>query len=144
MSDSKRLINLSLINVSATTLVLGGIVSKLADRLTALPASAVGAELTGLSALLRERLLPHESQDDAQVYPWVARLIGGEDPMGAMSGGHREIFRLSRTLDRLAADWPSQGLDMAGIKELQRTLYALAAILRLHFAQEEEIYHSLA
>jgi hypothetical protein len=61
-----------------------------------------------------------------------------------MSRTHREIFRLSRTLDRFAADLPPQGPDTAGIKEIQRTLYALDAILRLHFAQEEEIYHSLA
>jgi heavy metal translocating P-type ATPase len=119
-------------------------ISTLADQLSAMPASAIRAELTNLSTLLRERLLPHEWQDDAQVYPMIARLIGGEDPMGAMSRSHREIFRLSRTLDRLAAELPQQGSGAAGIKELQRTLYALDAILRLHFAQEEEIYHSLA
>jgi hypothetical protein len=32
----------------------------------------------------------------------------------------------------------------ASIQELRRTLYALEAILRLHFAQEEEIYHGLS
>ena len=33
--------------------------------------------------------------------------------------------------------------DPRVLQDLQRTLYALDAILRLHFAQEEEIYHSL-
>jgi len=30
------------------------------------------------------------------------------------------------------------------VQNLQRVLYGLEAILRLHFAQEEEIYHDVA
>ncbi len=118
--------------------------SGLADRLTELPTVAVRAEIDSLNRLLSQDILPHEGQDDAQVYPWVARLIGGEDPMGAMSRTHREIYQLSRTLNRLAAEFASREIDHADLQELRRTLYALGAILRLHFSQEEEIYHSLA
>jgi hypothetical protein len=61
-----------------------------------------------------------------------------------MSGTHREIYRLSRIVDRLAGKMSSGDVTTASIHELRRTLYALEAILRLHFAQEEEIYHGLS
>lgn len=116
----------------------------LADRADDLPAATIREELVSLSALLQDRILPHESQDDARLYPRVARLIGGEDPMASMSSTHREIYRLSRTVDRLATHMPVDEQDNASTQEVRRTLYALDAILRLHFAQEEEIYHGLS
>ncbi|MDE2256380.1 MAG: heavy metal translocating P-type ATPase [Xanthomonadaceae bacterium] len=115
-----------------------------ADRLPALRDAEAMRALTDLDALLRERLLPHESDDDRHVYPAVAALLGGDDPMAAMSRTHREIFRLHHQLSarivRLSASVP----DAGALRDLQRILYALDAILRLHFAQEEEIYQSLA
>jgi hypothetical protein len=61
-----------------------------------------------------------------------------------MSSTHREIYRLSRIVDRLAGAMSNGDATTASIQELRRTLYALDAIVRLHFAQEEEIYHGLS
>jgi ribosomal protein S15P/S13E len=47
-------------------------------------------------------------------------------------------------LERLAAHFSDHGHDHAATQELRRTLYAPDAILRLHFTQEEEIYHGLS
>jgi heavy metal translocating P-type ATPase len=118
--------------------------SRLADRAEAMPAPAVRDELESLNAALHGQLLPHEARDDATLYPLIARLIGGEDPMASMSSTHREICRLSRIVDRLAGKMSNGDVTAASIPELRRTLYALEAILRLHFAQEEEIYHGLS
>jgi heavy metal translocating P-type ATPase len=115
--------------------------SGLADQAGSLPPAAVRDELAVLNDLLRKHILPHEMYDDATLYPALSRMLGGEDPMGAMSSTHREIHRLSRAVERLARH---DTLDDAALAELRRTLYALDAILRLHFAQEEEIYHGLA
>ena len=115
-----------------------------ADRLAIVPAQAVARELSELNDLLREQLLPHERQDDAKTYPAMARLIGGDDPLAAMSRMHREIYHLARMLSRMTRDMPPAGPDPRTLAELQRILYGLDAILRLHFAQEDEIYHSLA
>jgi len=115
-----------------------------ADRLGSIQAHEVAAELAYLNEMLREKLLPHEKRDDAQVYPAVARLIGGDDPMAAMSRTHREIQHLARLLSRIESDLPPEGPDPATVVELQRVLYGLDAVLKLHFAQEEEIYHTLA
>lgn len=116
----------------------------LADRADVLPASTIRQELVALSALLQDKLLPHELHDDSTLHPRVARLIGGEDPMASLSSTHREIYRLSHAVVRLAAHLPDDGRDTASKLEVRRTLYALDAILRMHFAQEEEIYHGVA
>jgi iron-sulfur cluster repair protein YtfE (RIC family) len=115
-----------------------------ADRLAIVPGHEIAAELSDLNELLREQLLPHERQDDVQVYPAVARLIGGDDPLATMSRMHREIYHLARLLSRMAQDLPPEGPDPEALVELQRVLYGLDAILKLHFAQEEELYHVLA
>lgn len=116
--------------------------SAVADRLPLLHEAERLPTLAGLDALLREQLLPHESEDDRHVYPAVAALLGGDDPMAAMSRTHREIFRLHRRLGAGIARL-AQAADTDTLQDLQRTLHALDAILRLHFAQEEEIYQSL-
>lgn len=72
------------------------------------------------------------------------RLIGGEDPMATMSHTHREIYKAVQGLERLAAALEAPDLASSALPELQRALYALDTILRLHFAQEEELYHNLA
>lgn len=116
----------------------------LADRAEVMPAGLLGQELAQLNAAVRNRLLPHESDDEASLYPQLAHLIGGEDPMAAMSSTHREILRLGRVVERFADPTAHEWENAAARLELRRTLYALDSILRLHFAQEEEIYHGLS
>jgi heavy metal translocating P-type ATPase len=115
-----------------------------ADRLEALPPERARGELAALSDLLQKKLIPHEDQDDAQTYPHIARLIGGDDPLAAMSRAHREIRHLSRLLQLISTDLPQEGPDSKTLAEVLRLLHGLDAILRLHFAQEDEIYHSVA
>jgi len=119
-------------------------VRRLADRVDNLSVLEIRSELTALNTSLHDQLLPHESLDESKLYPQVARLIGGEDPMASMSATHREITRLCRSVDRLAESLADEGDNGPSKQELRRTLYALDAILRLHFAQEEEIYHSVS
>jgi hypothetical protein len=74
----------------------------------------------------------------------MGRLLGGEDPLAALSSSHREIFRLSRLIHRGVAELPAQGPDAAAVVQWQRLLIALEAIVRLHMAQEDELFHALA
>jgi heavy metal translocating P-type ATPase len=114
-----------------------------ADRLDAVPPPMAASELAGLRRLLSERLLPHEQAEDTLLYPVVERLVGGDDPTVTMSREHREIAHLVRLLARLLDDLGPGGPEPDDLPELRRVLYALHAILRLHFAQEEEAYLSL-
>lgn len=63
--------------------------------------------------------------------------------MAAMSGMHREIFRLVRLLAQMTEALPPDGPDADGVREFQRLLYGLDAIVRLHCAQEDELFHVL-
>jgi len=114
-----------------------------ADRLGELEPRAAKGELADLRRFLDERLVPHEQTEDATVYPLVARAIGGEDPTAAMSRAHLEIAHLVRLFGRLVDELPPGDLaPLTGedLRDLRRILYGLHAILRLHFAQEEEQY----
>jgi hypothetical protein len=101
------------------------------------------AELVALDAELQS-VLRHERADEVQLHPEIERLVGGQDPMSAISRAHREIAHLGRRYARLVAELAPSGPDGADLVELRRTIYALEAILRLHFAQEDEIYENVA
>jgi heavy metal translocating P-type ATPase len=118
-------------------------VQEVADRLGEVSPSVARHDLYDLSRLLDERLLPHEAADDAALYPLVAKMIGGADPIGPMNRGHFEIRRLAGMLSRLVRELPESGPTSADYRDLRRVLYGLHAILRLHFAQEDESFLSL-
>ena len=114
----------------------------LADGLPHLSGSTVASALSDVNDSLDRHLLPHERSDDVDVYPRLAPLLGGEDPLAAMSGAHREIFRIARLLKKMTATMTSDGPDAVQLRELQRLLYGLEAIVRIHCALEWELFDS--
>jgi heavy metal translocating P-type ATPase len=118
--------------------------SFLADHLGSMPLTEIRSALAALDLSLQQQLLPHEKADEAEVYSGIAQLLGGDDPLASMSRTHREIFSLGRRLHRIVSTLPAEGPAPELLHELQRLLYSLDAILRLHFAQEEEIFHALS
>ena len=56
---------------------------------------------------------------------------------------HAEIFRLVRLLDRIVGELPAEGPSPDDLLDLRRILYGLDAIVRLHQAQEEDLYGSI-
>ncbi|KVA14093.1 heavy metal translocating P-type ATPase [Burkholderia ubonensis] len=118
-------------------------VRDLADGLPHLSGAAMASALADVIDALDRLLLPHEQADDVNVYPRLAPLLGGDDPLAAMSSAHREIFRMAALLKRLAAELPPDGCDAVRIREIQRVLYGLEAIVRLHCAQEDELFHAV-
>ncbi len=119
-------------------------IRRAADDLGVIPSDEAVAEVRRVHRFLTEELLPHEEAEDRALYPVVAEVLGGTDPTGSMSRTHVEIAhhvrRLGHLLDQLAAEGP----DEQDLMELRRLLYGLHAVLRLHFAQEDEGYLSLA
>ena len=111
-----------------------------ADRMDAMAPEELRAELQVVRAFLCDRLPQHEEEEEAAVYPVVAKLLGGEDPMSSMARAHVEIEHLIRIYRQLVEDLPPEGPDRDDFVDLRRVLYGLHAILRLHFAQEEEAY----
>lgn len=113
---------------------------EVADRLDAMDPPSIRSELLRVHGFLANELLPHEIAEDATAYPVVARIIGGEDPTATMSRAHLEIAHRVRMLGSLLAEIPVEGPGPEDLADFRRILYGLDAILRLHFAQEEESY----
>lgn len=110
----------------------------IADEATAL------ASLRAVAARISEEVVPHEREDESQIYPSVAERLGGSDPLAPMSRTHQEIFHLASLLDRVVDDACVDGFADEDRSEARRILYSLDAILRLHFAQEEELLTSMS
>jgi heavy metal translocating P-type ATPase len=115
-----------------------------ADRLGTLGPTETAVELDAVRRFIVERLPEHEEEEEATVYPVVAQLMGGEDPMGSMARAHVEIDHLARVYQQLLNDLPPGGPAAEDLMDLRRVLYGLYAVLRLHFAQEDEAYAWLA
>jgi heavy metal translocating P-type ATPase len=115
-----------------------------ADRLEDMGPQEARDELEAVRRFILERLPAHEEEEEAIVYPVVAAAMGGEDPLSSMSRAHLEIAHLGRVYEQLLRDLPLDGPSPEDLMDLRRVLYGLYAILRLHFAQEEEAYAWLA
>jgi hypothetical protein len=61
-----------------------------------------------------------------------------------MSRAHREIMHLGRLLDRLATDLSPEDADRYLVRDAQRVIEATEALVRVHNAQEEDIYEHAA
>jgi heavy metal translocating P-type ATPase len=118
-------------------------VRKVADELDEQTPDEALRSLEEVLTFLVEEILPHEEADEHEVYPRMADLLPGDDPMATMSRGHREIFHLVEVLRREIDDLPPEGPGPEDVLDLRRTLYGLHAVLRLHFDQEEELYASM-
>jgi len=114
-----------------------------AAALDDLTGEEVLASLRALCDRIRTEIVSHERRDESDVYPGVAALLAGDDPLAPMSRAHQEIFHLAALLDRIVTEPGIDDLDAADRSEARRLLYALDAVLRLHFAQEEELLASL-
>jgi heavy metal translocating P-type ATPase len=91
------------------------------------------------------QIVEHERTDESNVYPRLAGFLPDGHGLGAMSRAHREILHLARLLDRLATDLTPADADRYLIRDAQRVIEAIESLVRLHNAQEEDIYeHAVA
>ena len=97
-----------------------------------------------LHRVLVDELLPHERAEGQRLYPVIAQALGGEEPMASMQREHVEIAHQIRRMGRLLSGIDIDAPDPEDVLELRRLLYGLYAVLRLHFAQEDERYYSFA
>ena len=116
----------------------------LADRLGTLSPRDAQVELESTRTFLLETLMPHEEQEDRDIFPRLAREAGSDDLTASLHRTHVEIFHLVRLLDRLISETTPEGPEAEDLTDLRRVLYGLDAILRLHMAQEDELYVTLA
>jgi heavy metal translocating P-type ATPase len=113
---------------------------ELADALDDADGAAAVALITEADRIVTRRIVAHEREDESAVYPRVAKFLADGHGLGAMSRAHREIAHQARLLRRLADGLTPEDIDRYLIRDAQRVIESIDALVRIHNAQEEEIY----
>jgi soluble P-type ATPase len=90
--------------------------------------------------IIEHEIVAHERKDESAVYPQVAKFLADRHGLGAMSRAHREVIHLARLLHRLADGLSPPDVDRYVIRDGQRIIEAIESLVRIHNAQEEDIY----
>ena len=114
---------------------------EIADALDDADGSGAVKLIAEANRVVRE-VVEHERSDESNVYPRLAKFLAGG--LGAMSRAHREILHLARLLERLGRDLSPSDADRYLVRDAQRVIEAIEALVRLHNAQEEDIYEYAA
>ncbi len=91
-------------------------------------------------ALVTRRIVAHERADESVVYPRMTQFLHDGHGLAAMSRAHREIMHLARLLGRLAGGLAASDTDRYLIRDAQRVIELIESLVRIHNAQEEDIY----
>ncbi|MEZ5852568.1 MAG: heavy metal translocating P-type ATPase [Hyphomicrobiaceae bacterium] len=117
---------------------------EIADALDdAAPESAL-ALIGEANRLVAREVVAHEMDDERNVYPKISRYLRDGHGLDAMSRAHREIAHLARLLDRLADGLAVEDIDRYLVRDAQRVIESIESLVRIHNAQEEDIYQHAA
>lgn len=89
---------------------------------------------------LAYHLKPHAEAEDAALYPVVQKVLGSPDATRTMSRDHVEVGRYIEELASLKDNLSDGTLTSEQTRSLRRVLYGVYALLKVHFAKEEEVY----
>jgi hypothetical protein len=116
----------------------------IADALDDAEPSAAVALIAEANRIVAEQIVTHERNDESAVYPRLSKFLADAHGLGAMSRAHREIIHQARLLDRIADGLLPTDADRYLIRDAQRVIEAIEALVRIHNAQEEDIYEHAA
>lgn len=117
---------------------------KIVDAIDDATPDTAAALIEEADRLVQGSVVTHEREDEGSVYPKIAEVLRERHGLSAMSRAHREILHLARLLARIAADLPSEKVDRYLIRDAQRVIEAIETLVRMHTAQEEDIYEAVA
>jgi heavy metal translocating P-type ATPase len=115
----------------------------IADALDDVAPEAAAALIAEANAVVQRQVVEHERDDEGSVYPRLAKVLRDGHGLSAMSRAHREILHLARLLARVVEDLPSEKIDRYLVRDAQRVIEAIEALVRIHTAQEEDIYDAV-
>ena len=113
---------------------------EIADGLDAADGAGAVTLISEADEIVSRQIVEHERDDERAVYPRVANFLGDRHGLGAMSRAHREIIHMARLLRRLTDGLTPQDTDHYLIRDAQRVIEGIEALVRIHNAQEEDIY----
>jgi len=113
---------------------------EIADELDDAGAARAATLIFEADRIVARQIVEHEREDEAAVYPRVAMFLADRHGLGAMSRAHREIIHLARLLRRMVDGLSAADIDRYLIRDAQRIIESIEALVRIHNAQEDDIY----
>jgi heavy metal translocating P-type ATPase len=113
---------------------------EIADALDSCDTDHAAKLILEADRIVEQEVVAHERKDESAVYPQVARFLVDRHGLGAMSRAHREIIHLARLLRRLSGGLSPGDVDRYLIRDAQRIIESIESLVRIHNAQEEDIY----
>jgi iron-sulfur cluster repair protein YtfE (RIC family) len=111
-----------------------------ADSIGMVPIESVRQGVDEVYTFLTHQLIPHAQAEERVLYPTVGRLMGAAEATATMSQEHTDIHRWTQELGTLRLHVSDVSLSESEEQALRRVLYGLYALVKGHFAKEEEIY----
>ncbi len=113
---------------------------EIADALDDAPPETAARLIKEAADLTASRIVEHERGDESSVYPRLTKYLRDGHGLAAMSRAHREILHRARMLARLSESLTADSTDRYVIRDAQRVIESMEALVRVHNAQEEDIY----
>lgn len=111
-----------------------------ADALDDAEPKAAADLIAEADRIVGESIVVHERTDESNVYPRLSAALADGHGLAAMSRAHREIQHLARLLRRLTGEIAADDVDRYLVRDAQHMIESIEALVRLHNAQEEDIY----
>lgn len=112
-----------------------------ADDVASAPVDELRDAVEEVYLFLENQLIPHARAEDRVMYPAVCRVLGSPRATEGMTRDHVEVGTLANELGVLRVELVDEEEPPEQLrKEIQRVLYGLHALIKVHFAKEEEIY----
>ncbi len=114
-------------------------IRSVADSIGSLSLDQLRQELVRTGDILVHQLLPHAEHEDQLLYAALVNNAGGLTTAALLRPDHVELKALA---DEFAVIPLNAPLSDRAANDLRRILYSIHAILKLHFAKEEQLYMS--
>jgi hypothetical protein len=96
--------------------------------------------VTEANAIVQKEVVKHEREDESALYAKLSKKLADTSGLAAMSRAHRKIQHLARLLLRLSTGLRAEDADRYLVRDAQRVIESIEPLVRLHNAQEEDIY----
>lgn len=116
------------------------IMLRVADSVGMVPVPMMLHEVDNVCKFLTHELIPHARADEEVLLPLIEKVTASPALTTNMRRDHADVKRLAEQLIDLSGQLQVEPLNAFRANELRRLLYGLYAVLKLHFAKEEEIY----
>ncbi len=111
-----------------------------ADSVGEAPIESLRQGVDEVYTFLIHHLIPHAQAEDRALYPVVGKVLGAPEATATMSRDHVEVGRLTEELRSLRSHLSEAASSESQAQALRRVLYGLYALVKVHFAKEEEVY----